>query len=72
VNGYIEGGYSVCLATLAIYAATLVRRERSLRRRLPEAPGETVVAGPDDACPPPGPPGAEGARDGADAGVGGL
>jgi hypothetical protein len=47
VNGYIEGGYSICLATLAIYAATRVRRERSLRRRLPEGPGGPVSAGPD-------------------------
>jgi hypothetical protein len=47
VNGYIEGGYSICLTTLAIYSATLVRRERLLRRRLPEGPGGPVSAGPD-------------------------
>jgi hypothetical protein len=51
VNGYIEGGYGVCLATLTIYAATLLRRERSLRRRLPEGPGHAVNERPHDSGP---------------------
>jgi hypothetical protein len=45
MNGYIEGGYSICLATLTIYAATLLRRERSFRRRLPERPSRSAAPG---------------------------
>jgi hypothetical protein len=39
VNGYIEAGYTVVLGTLAVYAVTLVQRERAARARLgPERP----------------------------------
>jgi hypothetical protein len=34
VNGYIEAGYTVVLGTLAVYAVTLVQRERAARARL--------------------------------------
>jgi hypothetical protein len=34
VSPYIEAGYSVVLTTIAVYAATLLRREQLARRRL--------------------------------------
>jgi hypothetical protein len=36
VNGYVEAGYAVVLATLALYAGRLVLRRRGLERWLPE------------------------------------
>jgi hypothetical protein len=36
VNGYVEAGYSVVLATLALYGGRLVLRRRALERWLPE------------------------------------
>ncbi|HUZ21216.1 MAG TPA: hypothetical protein VMU75_11665 [Acidimicrobiales bacterium] len=35
MSGYIEAGYIVTLGALGVYAASLVGRERSARRRLP-------------------------------------
>ena len=35
MSGYIETGYVVALSTLAVYAASLLGRERRLRARLP-------------------------------------
>jgi hypothetical protein len=44
MNPYVEAGYVVVLATLAVYAAALVVRERSARRRaavgLPQPVGD--------------------------------
>ena len=34
MSGYVEAGYVVALATLAVYAGSLRRRELALRRRL--------------------------------------
>lgn len=34
MSGYIEAGYTVVLGTLAVYAVTLLRRERLARARL--------------------------------------
>jgi hypothetical protein len=51
VNGYVEAGYSVVLATLAIYAARLAMRRRALQR-----------AAPQPHRPAPDPPGAGGTR----------
>lgn len=57
MNGYIEAGYTVVLGTLAVYAVTLIRRERSARDRLgsevpaAEPPAESVQA----AAPPEAP-----------------
>ncbi len=38
VNGYVESGYIVALASLGAYGASLVARQRAARRRLPVAP----------------------------------
>jgi hypothetical protein len=64
VNGYIESGYIVTLGALGVYAASLVGRERSARRRLPAPParGTAPAEAPEDApagdegspAPPPG------------------
>jgi hypothetical protein len=40
VNGYVEAGYAVVLATLALYAGRLVLRRRGLERWLPERPDQ--------------------------------
>ncbi len=37
MSGYIEAGYAVVLGGLTVYGTLLVARERSARRRLPEA-----------------------------------
>ncbi|MBO0714642.1 MAG: hypothetical protein J2P59_07785 [Acidimicrobiales bacterium] len=36
MNGYVEAGYSLVLAALALYAGRLVLRRRTLERWLPE------------------------------------
>lgn len=47
MSGYIEAGYAMALGSLAIYALSLVTRERASRRRLPPAaPGEPVSGSP--------------------------
>ncbi|MGA2208133.1 MAG: hypothetical protein ABSH30_00705 [Acidimicrobiales bacterium] len=51
MSGYIEAGYVIALGALGSYALSLVRRERSVRGRLPQARPQ---AGP-PAQPPPSP-----------------
>lgn len=48
MSGYIEAGYTVVLGTLAVYAATLLRRERLARARLgPRPPVPEAEADPE-------------------------
>lgn len=53
MNGYVEAGYIVGLGSLAIYAASLVVRERAARRRLPGARKAPVAVAVDEARRPP-------------------
>jgi len=56
MNGYVEAGYVVVLATLGTYGATMVGRERAARRRAHKgtAPGSGAVVRPDDGSTPTG------------------
>ncbi|MGH9151030.1 MAG: hypothetical protein ACRD03_01205 [Acidimicrobiales bacterium] len=47
-EGYVYAGYGVTLAALGLYALRVLRRGRSLRRTLADAPG---AAGPPAAAP---------------------
>lgn len=42
MNGYVEAGYAIVLASLAGYALRLVRRRRLLERALPPVPAVTA------------------------------
>ena len=55
MNGYVEAGYSVVLATLALYAGRLVLRRRTLERWLPEQQRERMREGQSDGVPPDSP-----------------
>lgn len=54
MNGYVEAGYVVGLGTLAGYAASLVARERSARRRLAGGGVRQVAAPSASESPAPG------------------
>ena len=57
-DGYVLAGYGVTVATLALYAARVLRRERSLARAMGAGPD---VAAPADGGPEPaGGPGGSG------------
>ena len=55
MSGYIEVGYVIVLGSLGSYAASLVTRERTARRRLAPPPDGSMT----DAPPEPGPSGRE-------------
>jgi hypothetical protein len=66
VNAYVEAGYSVVLATLALYAGRLVLRRRTLERWLPEQGERRSDAVPVDSsnsAPPNEPRGPDGPRE---------
>jgi hypothetical protein len=56
VNGYVEAGYAVVLATLALYAGRLVLRRRGLERWLPERRRGEQAAATETRAPAPVPP----------------